>query len=169
MPVRSYYESIGFDFTKLSFEVVGKEWMDEYERRKYEANLAPGIVDVLKKNKSLGIDQSILSAYSQHTLEEVVGYFNLKEYFSHIVGLDNIYAASKLQQGKDLIKKIGLDGGSVLLIGDMIHDLEVAREIGADCILLGSGHQSVKNLKELSLPLGDITILPSVDKLLNFD
>ena len=72
IPVKNYYEKVGFDFSKLSFEVVGKEWMDEYERRKYECGLYDQIKDVLSKINSLGIDQSILSAYSQHTLDDIV-------------------------------------------------------------------------------------------------
>lgn len=167
IPVRNYYERIGFDFEKESFEVVGRKWMDEYERRKFECNLYPGILPILKKIKSLNIGQSILSAYSQHTLDEMVKHFMLKEYFNNVVGLDNIYAASKLHLGVNLMKEIGKKQGEVLLIGDTIHDLEVASEIGADCVLLSCGHQSNENLSILSRPYGEITILASVDELLN--
>ena len=34
-PVKDYYSLAGFDFTKESFEKVGREWMDEYEKRKW--------------------------------------------------------------------------------------------------------------------------------------
>lgn len=167
IPVRNYYERIGFNFNKEPFEIVGRKWMDEYERRKFECGLYPGIIPVLEKIKSVGKEQSILSAYSQHTLDEMVEHFSLRDYFNNVVGLDNIYAASKLHLGVNLMKKIGQRKGEVLLIGDTIHDLEVADEIGADCILLSCGHQSFKKLEELSKPYGPITILSSVDKLLN--
>jgi len=165
IPVRKYYEKIGFDFQKESFEIVGKKWMDEYERRKFECRLSEGIVDILDRIKNLNIEQSILSAYSQHTLDEMVDYYGIRKYFKYVAGLDNIYAASKLNQGKKLIEQINTGNEKVLLIGDTIHDLEVAAEIRADCVLLSSGHQSRENLEMQSRIYGQIPILPSIEKL----
>ena len=147
-PVKDYYSKAGFDFTKESFEKVGREWMDEYERRKYEGTLHEGTIDVLGKISSLGIGQSILSAYSQKSLEDIVGYYGLTEYFEHIYGLDNIYASSKIQLGKELMKKLGNGKGETLLIGDTEHDYDVAVEIGADCVLIANGHQSFEKLSK---------------------
>lgn len=154
-PVKDYYVTAGFDFEKESFEVIGKEWMDEYERRKHECDLSDSALRLLEKISSMKIDQSILSAYSQHTLIEVVEHFGLTKYFSYLVGLDNIYASSKVMLGKELMKKLELKNGEALLIGDTIHDFDVATEIGADCILLASGHQNRKNLLQCGVPVFD--------------
>jgi len=154
-PVKDYYVIAGFDFEKESFEVVGKEWMDEYERRKNESGLADSALQLLEKISSMNIEQSILSAYSQHTLVEIVEHFGLTKYFSHLVGLDNIYASSKVLLGKELMKTLELKKGEALLIGDTIHDFDVATEIGADCILLASGHQNHKNLMQCGVPVFD--------------
>jgi len=154
-PVKDYYAKTGLDFEKESFEILGMEWMDEYERRKIECGLSGGAVQLLEKISSLSIEQSILSAYSQHTLIEIVDQFGLTKYFSHLVGLDNIYASSKVHLGKALIKKLGLKNGEALLIGDTAHDYDVASEIGADCVLLASGHQSRKTLLQCGVPVFD--------------
>ncbi len=146
IPVKDYYASLGFDFSKEPFEVVGKHWMDGYERRKFECILFEGVVNLMEKVNKMRIGQSILSAYPQHTLEEMVDHFNLRKYFEHIVGLDNIYAASKLHLGKVLMKKLGNGSGETLVIGDTIHDYDVATEIGADCVLVANGHQSKNKL-----------------------
>ena len=161
IPVKNYYEKLGFDFSKESFEVIGKEWMDEYERRKFECGLYEGISDVLEKINQFGIGQSILSAYSQHTLDEMVEHYGLTNYFTHIVGLDNIYAASKLHLGKDLMKRLGNGKGETLLIGDTEHDYEVATEIGADCVLIANGHQSREKLEKLGA-----VVLPNLNPLI---
>jgi len=166
IPVRNYYEAVGFDFSKESFEVVGKRWMNEYERRKLSCDLYPGIYDVLDRIKSMRIEQSILSAYSQHTLDQMVGHYKLSGYFTNVVGLDNIYAASKVKQGIDLMKKLGHKEGEVLFIGDTLHDYEVACEIGADCVLISSGHQSKDKFNENGGKEGKFRIIPSVEKLL---
>jgi phosphoglycolate phosphatase len=153
IPVKDYYEEIGFNFLKEPFEVVGKIWIDEYEKRKFEFDLYDGIVDVLDEINQLGIGQSILSAYSQHTLDEIVDHFSLRKYFTHIVGLDNIYATSKLHLGKNLMQRLGNGKKETVLIGDTKHDYEVAMEIGADSILVANGHQSKKKLSLLGVPV----------------
>lgn len=162
-PVIEYYRRAGFDLNQLDFGKIGKEWMDRYEQKKFEANLADGAEEVVKKLSELGIEQSILSAYSQHTLEEILKEFGLKKYFKHIVGLDNIYAESKIDIGKKLMKKLNIDENSVLLIGDTVHDYEVAKELKCDCLLLTSGHQSRKELEKCG-----IEVVGNLSGVLNF-
>ena len=161
IPVKNYYEKLGFDFQKESFEKLGRIWMDEYERRKFECNLFDGVDNLLSKINKFGIGQSILSAYSQHTLDELVEHYGLRNYFTHVVGLDNIYAASKLHLGKDLMNRLGNGKGETLLIGDTVHDFEVAVEIGADCVLIANGHQS----KDVLLKCG-VMVCDSIRELL---
>ncbi|RPI73068.1 MAG: HAD family hydrolase, partial [Ignavibacteriales bacterium] len=69
-PILNYYINAGFDFTKYSFEEVGLEWMNEYERRKRECLLHTGAEEILNQLKEKNIGQSILSAYHKDTLLE---------------------------------------------------------------------------------------------------
>lgn len=146
-PVNEYYKRAGFDLDKLDFKKIGKEWMDRYEQKKFTAKLSDGAEDIVKTLYSKGFEQSILSAYSQHTLIELVEKMGLKKFFKQIVGLDNIYAESKMSLGKKLIDSLNIDSNSVLLIGDTVHDYEVSVELGCQCILISSGHQSKKELE----------------------
>ncbi len=152
-PVKNYYKKAGFDFNQYTFEEVGQEWMDEYERRKNECDLHKGAIEILTLLQRKKIEQSILSAYSHKTLIEIVAGFKLNEFFKYIIGLDNIYATSKVELGKELMKNIG--NGNVLLIGDTEHDYEVSKEIGADCVLIADGHQSKEKLIECNVPVFD--------------
>ena len=152
-PVKNYYEKVGFNFIDYSFEEVGKQWMDEYEIRKGETVLFEGTKDVLDYISSLGIGQSILSAYSLETLIEIINDHGLSKYFKHITGLDHIYATSKLDIGKELIKKIDAPLQKIVLIGDTIHDHEVASELGIQCILIANGHQSKERLLLSGFPV----------------
>jgi phosphoglycolate phosphatase len=145
-PVRNYYKKVGLDVSDENWEILSHEFMDEYEKRKYECNLFENAREILVMFSNLGISQSILSAYSQHTLEEIVAKFEIDVHFNKLVGLDNIYAASKLENGKKWMKELSHNAHEVLLIGDAVHDYEVANEIGADCLLISSGHQVKENL-----------------------
>jgi phosphoglycolate phosphatase len=40
-----------------------------------------------------------------------------------------------------------LQASDVVLLGDTTHDFEVAKELGCNCILIASGHQSYEKLK----------------------
>jgi phosphoglycolate phosphatase len=145
-PVKNYYEKAGFDFTEYTFNEVGKEWMDEYEVRKGETILFEGAKEVLDYISSSGIEQSILSAYSLHTLIEIINQHGLSKYFKYITGLDHIYATSKLAIGKELISKLNIPLSKILLIGDTLHDHDVAKELGINCVLISNGHQSRERL-----------------------
>ncbi|MDR3625646.1 MAG: HAD hydrolase-like protein [Ignavibacteriaceae bacterium] len=61
------------------------------------------------------------------------------------------------------MKKIGNSKEEVLLIGDTVHDFEVAQEIGADCLLIADGHQSHKKLSACGVP-----VLDNINKLYDF-
>ncbi|OGU27585.1 MAG: phosphatase [Ignavibacteria bacterium GWA2_35_9] len=154
-PIRNYYERAGFDFSQYTFEEVGLEWMYEYERRRLECMLHSGVTETLMLLKENRIGQSILSAYPHNTLLEIIAHFSLNDFFTHIVGLDNIYATSKVELGKALMKKISNGNGKVLLVGDTEHDCEVAEEIGTDCVLIADGHQSKQKLLACNVPVFD--------------
>jgi phosphoglycolate phosphatase len=146
-PVEDYYRDVGFDFSKEPFEKVGREWMDGYEQEKYTCGLRAGVTEVLAKLSATGTGQSVLSAYSQAFLVKTVGHYGLSKYFIRLCGLDNIYAPSKVALGKKLMAELGHKPGETLLIGDTEHDLETARAMGADCVLLAGGHQSRERLE----------------------
>ena len=154
-PVKEYYKNAGLDVSGDNWEILSHEFMDEYEAGKMRCRLYNKAREVLDNISSGGIRQSVLSAYSQHTLEEIIGHFDLSGYFSRLAGLDNIYAAGKLDSGKKLMSELDHDSGEVLLIGDTVHDYEVANEIGADCILVAEGHQDKSKLLEVSAPAVD--------------
>lgn len=145
-PVEDYYTTAGFDLTTLSFQSLGREWMDEYETRKFEASVFPDVIDKIKSIHKAGVGQSILTAYSHEDLISLLNHFSISKYFTDTAGLDHIYATSKIDIGKELLNRIGFNGKSVLLIGDTLHDKEVAKELGIDCLLISRGHQSKERL-----------------------
>ena len=51
-PVKKYYQKAGLDFKKTSFEVLGKEFMDEYEERKFESSIFNEVKNTLQYSRS---------------------------------------------------------------------------------------------------------------------
>ena len=64
------------------------------------------------------------------------------------MGLSDFYAQGKIENGKALVGEINAPANQIVLIGDTIHDYEVAQAIGVDCILFSGGHQTKKRLAE---------------------
>ncbi|MHB9109421.1 MAG: HAD family hydrolase [Armatimonadota bacterium] len=140
-PVKDYYRSVGFDFTQIPFEQLAAEFMEQYDRRRFECRLQPGARQVLDALTARGCRQSILSAYEQSRLDEMVAFMGLQEVFTHLYGLNDYYSASKLDLGKRFLSELeSLD--AAVLIGDSLHDAEVAEAMGIDCVLIPCGHFS---------------------------
>jgi len=154
-PVSEYYRKIGFDFDKESFEKVGTEFIDEYNKRQYECRLHKGAKELLEFLKENNITTSILSARLKDSLIQNLEYYGIIDYFTEVAGLDDHYANGKNEAGKKLIENSGISPSKTLLIGDTLHDAEVADETGIDCILISAGHQSEKRLLTSNKPVFD--------------
>lgn len=145
-PVQNYYQAAGLDFTKTSFEIMGKDFIDEYESKKLSCSLFDNAIDVLSGIQKHGIGQSVLSAYLHDNLVSILEHYQLTKYFDNIIGLDNIYAGSKTHLGLSLVEKLNIPKDQILFIGDTLHDAEVAESMGVKSILIANGHQEKNKL-----------------------
>lgn len=154
-PVEEYYKLAGHNFERNSFEILGREFMIEYEENKLDCSLYPSVTESIQLLQERGKKQYLLSAYKHDNLEGIIKSFKIDQYFEHVSGLDNIYAGSKMELGIEMIKKINPNGGDerILLIGDTAHDLEVANGMGIDCLLISDGHQNKERLLSLGVPV----------------
>lgn len=168
-PVQDYYVAAGLDFSKTSFEILGRNFIDEYESKKLTCSLFNHAVEVLSLIHKKGITQSVLSAYLHENLVKILDHYGLTKYFDYVNGLDNIYAGSKVNIGLKLIEKINLPGDEILFIGDTLHDAEVANAMGVDCVLIANGHQVKEKLilkhDKVFKDLNDLKKYLSLDKM----
>ncbi len=163
-PVRDYYVKLGFDFLVEPFEVCGMDFIHDFKKRKFEASLYTQTESILDKLTKIGISHSVLSAQNQTLLDETVAHYQLQDKFEGVNGLDDHYAHSKVNIGKSWIETLSYDHNEVIMIGDTVHDYEVAQAMGTDCILIASGHNSRERLENtgvlvLDSPLGITEVL----------
>lgn len=161
-PVRRYYTWLGFS-EDATFERVSHAFIDGYTDRCHECPLHDGAAALVRQLHQQGIGQIILSAHKQDSLEAIVAHHGLHHYFDKLLGLDNIYAAGKTENGRAHFATLQHAPHEVLLIGDTLHDAEVAQALGADCILLACGHQSQSRLQSTGHP-----VLPNLHELSNY-
>ncbi len=142
-PVQNYYKLLGFDFEKEPFEDLSVEYINLYKQFSEKAPLQMGVLEALKYFQSKDYKQIILSASEQVALEYQVRERGIEDYFDSILGLNNIYAKSKLDNAIAYINNSSTDFNQIILVGDTYHDYEVAQAIGAECILIENGHQDL--------------------------
>lgn len=154
-PVRDYYLRVGFDLTAEPFEDLCTEFITAYEQMIHECGLQDGARAMLEHIKSNASPQSILSAYEKERLAEIITRHELDHFFDQVIGVDDIAGTSKIDQGKRLIESLDIARSEVLLIGDTLHDAEVASELGVQCLLVAHGHQSKDVLQSSGVPTLD--------------
>jgi len=152
-PVREYYVKAGFDFSKEPFEIPAEQFMVHYKTLLHEALLFDDVIEVLDCFCNQGFRQYILSAMEQVALEQSIESRGISQFFTSIYGINNNLAYSKIENGRQLIRDYKINPAEAILIGDTIHDAEVAKDIGIDVILVSRGHQSFQRLQSTGLPV----------------
>lgn len=147
-PVKDYYKEIGIDFSKDPFSDIGLRFMELYLQNVNSLPLVSEAVDTLKFFEQQHFQQFILSAMEQDALQSSVSQRKIHQYFKHIYGIDNHYGGGKAALAENLLATYHLDRENTWLIGDTLHDLEVANLIGCRCILVSYGHQSKERLEK---------------------
>ena len=162
-PVSEYYKRLGFDFSKEPFKKAGDEFVLYYGANFGKVKLHSDSLMILDAIKASGRTQSILSAGKQEFLTDWVEYHDLSKYFINVLGIDNHYAAGKKSLGIKWIQQLEYNNDEVLMIGDTLHDSEVAEAMGIECILVGNGHVSDARLKKTGrrviLDLSELLVL----------
>lgn len=155
-PVKNYYEKVGYDWNDYSYEEVGKMWFDLYRKYKDEYKVHDGVIELLIRNHELGNKNILLSASSLDELKIQLKELKIDSYFDEVLGIDNIYAGSKINIGLNWI--IDKDPNDCIFIGDTLHDLDTANAMGIkNCYLVAKGHQAKDLLiKNYDLVVDDI-------------
>ncbi|MGB0418982.1 MAG: HAD family hydrolase [Opitutales bacterium] len=147
-PVIDFYNQLDFEANSESFASISREFIDHYQSRWLsECRLHPNTQQTLNSIQELGIQQSVLSAAEQTTLLEGLNHYKIEAYFHSIVGTNNIEATGKKEKGMELMRQLACQPEQILLIGDTLHDHEVAEAIGCDCALIMHGHNNVAQLQ----------------------
>ena len=144
-PARGFYGRIGMRLELEDWEALAKEYHDEYLAQ--PAALAADAVAALRLVRQRGAGQSIISALRQDHLDAATARFGVREFFDEVCGTDNLDGASKTERSRDLAARLRAAGQrDLVVIGDSLHDKEVADAIGARCVLYSGGSHAHERL-----------------------
>ena len=143
-PIKNYYERLGFDFSKEPYDVIAHKWVALYLEYVKESRLCDGVEALMQVLSERGIEQVLLSATEQNMLNSQVKALGLEKQFSEVLGMDDIYAVSKLRRAREWRER-NREAGA-FFVGDTEHDCEAAEAMGIDCFLVAIGHQPKERL-----------------------
>lgn len=151
-PVSDFYHKIGFVLENEDWDAMAAEFhamflLDSSISLHCDTRLT---LEALQKR---GILQSVLSASEQSILDAMLQEYQLAPYFEKTMGVHNLYGDSKMARGRELVEKIALPRSEILMIGDSLHDYEVAGDLDINCVLIAQGHQSFERLCTCDVPV----------------
>lgn len=151
-PVKNYYAALGFKLENEDWNAMAESFTAAFIADK-SARLFAGTDEALRRVSSAGIPMSLLSACEENALNGNLQRHGLLGRFAMVRGLGNKSAGTKFDIGRRLFAEIGAPFDDVWMIGDTLHDCEVARDSGCQCLLLASGYQSRGRLLASRVPV----------------
>lgn len=146
-PVIEYYKTLGFDFNKLDFNVVGMEFIELYNAKLYQCKLNNDVYEVLSVLKKNKVKQGVISAREHNSLIKDLNFYQIRDYFDFCFGIDNNFAAGKDILFEKYLAETKTPRKKIFLIGDTTHDCTIAEKYGLNFILYQQGHQVSNHFK----------------------
>ena len=160
VPIIGFYEKV-FDLEKEDYNEILRQYNEGYLRHLGECGLSDGVREALEYFRNENCIQIIVSSSNNAQLTENVEKYGIAEYFDAVLGAENYLAESKIGRAEKFLKEHGK--GRVLVIGDLEHDAEMAEALGADCVLLTTGHEKPERLADSGAEVIDTLLrLPSL-------
>lgn len=151
-PVIEYYRDL--TVTDEDFPIIAKEWNEAFVEAFHRVPLKKDVPETLRRFRQAGFRQVIISASQRDQLQvQVQQYPQLHGMFDQVLGLQDVYAVSKVQLAKDYLARSGVNPAQALFIGDTTHDAQVAAAIGCPCRLISGGHQIDQVLATAGVPV----------------
>ena len=146
-PVRPFYDMIGIGAkSEDEWNEIAREYHETYLVQ--PKGLNGGAVAALEAAKAAGCSQSMLSALRQDYLDVQMKEYGIDKYFDCIYGSNNLHGASKVDRARELIARLAAP--HLVMIGDAVHDKEVADALGVPCVLVAQGSHAAWRLRAVA-------------------
>ena len=152
-PVRHYYHNLGYDLLGEPFERISGEFIAYYQARWRDCPLQSGVPGILAQLRARGVGQSVLSASREEYLLEQLRHYAVDAYLDGVTGVQDHHGHGKLHRARAHMRRLNLDPATTLLVGDTLHDAEVARAAGCRCVLTACGHMNARRLRQAGVPV----------------
>lgn len=148
-PIRDFYASAGIDAGE--FAAAADEYLGLLPERIASARLHIDARSTLEAVSRQGVRQVLASATLPHVLAEQMRPHDLSMHFEDVLGIGDVYAASKDAVIAGWMRAAGISPERILLIGDTNHDQEIAARSGTRFVHFAGGHQDVVGTAQITI------------------
>lgn len=160
--IRTFYSFL-FDYEKVPYETLTAHFSRFYDERIASAHLMKNAEETLKRVKEKGVLQVIVSASHIDKVVRDTAHFAIDGYFDEILAASDNLVNSKIDRAAQFLKRRNIQPNRALVVGDLLHDMEMAQAIGAQCVLIPNGHQpKALHEKAGAAVLNDISMVPDM-------
>lgn len=152
-PIIRFYEQV-FDLSKEDYSAILAEYNAGYMEHLADCSLTEGALEAVEKFAAAGVHQAIVSSSNNAQLCENAKKYGVYDKFEAVLGAADFKADSKIERARAYLAQ-SAENRAVLVVGDLEHDAEMAAEIGADCVLLTSGHEHPDRLRRAGAVIFD--------------
>ena len=149
-PVSQYYNLLGLPSSGSEYEEISRRFIHEYRKNHHICKLQENCFKVLGYLQERRISQSVLSAGNISDVLDFVKYHKLSDFFTVISGVSHAKATGKSEIAFEHLNKVETSPHKTLIVGDTLHDYEIAKDLKIDYILFSKGHNSASRLKEVT-------------------
>lgn len=143
MPLDNYYKTIGI-FDKIP--TLSVEFRQGLKNHQSHISIFDGVKDIIDYFNNKGVKSILLSSLYHEFLVEDTKKHGIDSWFFEIMGTNNKSVGSKLENAKTIMKKYDILPQNALFVGDLKSDAELAKTLGAQCVLISNGHMSHNRL-----------------------
>lgn len=163
-PIAAFYEALfGWLPDPDTFAGIDEDFHDAYRRRLGSCRLATDATEALGRWTATERSQSLLSMWRHAELEAAVHAHRIADRFTRVDGLTGPGGGRKAAHLARHLARLGIDGASVVLVGDGVDDADAAHAAGARCVLYSGGYQSRATLETVGVPVAD-TLVGALDR-----
>lgn len=126
-------------------ETYGRHWLETYS---HQPRLFPGVPELLENLQREGYLLGLATAKGRKGLSRDLEATGMGEYFLATRTVDEARSKPDPQMILDIADELGVTSDRTLMVGDTIHDLEMAHNARAAAVAVCSGSESRTNLEE---------------------
>lgn len=117
-----------------------------YTEHMTEAELYPGVLDMIKQLTDGGWTLGIATSKREDLAEKIATAKGIEQYFTVIAGADmaekNADKGAVIGRALELLKDKGIDGSAAIMVGDRLHDVKGATDQGLRSVFVTWGYGS---------------------------
>lgn len=153
VPVKNYYKALGISEKKVEEKsaFISEVFHAFYEPRAIKIRTRSHTKTLLKDLQKQKIPAIIISNHIKDKIEIHTKRLEIHDYFENILGNTSITSAmqsrSKMQRLINYLNKKHIEHKDVLIVGDTLEEVEIAKEIGALSAAITQGNCSTARLK----------------------